>query len=187
MAISQKQIMDRAYRVAVGVGGDPHDSPVADNLFVFEDLFPFAFREAVKALIIEGNTGGYKRTYTLSITDGRVTLPDTLLEEMLDDSQIVGENGNITSYQPNLQSFYFPSNTQLGHYAVDGNEFVYREPDGEADDFTGEISLKTAGVPDIPGSVLTDLGIPPELAERTIVFLAEMALGKMSSEGGGNQ
>lgn len=190
MAISQKQIQDRAYRIAVSAGMDPHDSAIVDNAFLFEDLFPFALREAVTAEVNEGDEGNYKRTYSLTFAAGRVALPDTAMEEFLNDSQIIDPNdalvGQITSYQQNLQDFYFPANPQLGHYALDGNFVVYREPAGDVDDFAGPLNLKVVGIPDIPPSILTDLAIPTALAERTIVILAQMARGntQAATQGG---
>lgn len=188
---SQKSIMDRAYRIAVGTGGDPHDSPIIDNKFAFEDLFPLALREAVKAEVAEGDEGNYKRTYSLTFVAGKIALPDTALEEFLNDSQIIDPNdaavGQITSYQQNLQDFYYPANPQLGHYALDGNFIVYREPAGDVNTFAGPLSLKVVGIPDIPASILTDLAIPTSLAEHTIVVLAEMVRGKISPTQGGNQ
>jgi hypothetical protein len=177
MAISQKQIMDRAYRLAVGRGMDAHASPITDNLFVFEDAFPLALREACK----QDASENLKRRYNLTFVSGVAVMPDTVLEEFLDRSILLDsvdpDNSEFNSYQWNLNDFYYPANTQLGHYTVDGNSIRYRAPNEDADTHAGAAVLVTIGVPDIPGTITTDLGIATELAEKTIEILSLMALG----------
>lgn len=191
MAISKKSIIDRAYRIVVGAGLDPHESAVVDNSFVFEDLFPLALREACVMMANEDAAGAesLRRTYTLTFVNGVADMPDTVLEEFLDRSYLYDtaapENSEFNSYQTSLHAYHYPANPQLGHYAVQGATILYRAPYEDVATHDGDADLSVVGVPDVPLSMTAAMDISTELSEKIIEVLAGMARGSFAAPANG--
>lgn len=180
MAYSQKSIQDAALREATLAGGDGNASPVIDSSVVLEDLFYLALREAVIEAA-NSEPGSQKRDYTIAVTSGSGTLPDTVVEELLDDSTIYSATestiGELSSFQREYSDFIRPVHTILSYYTVLGSNFLFRQAGAATGAFTGSIHLVASGIPDIPGTITTPLTIKSSVAERTIAILANLLRG----------
>lgn len=163
-------------------GGDANASPVIDNSVVLEDLFYLALRESV----IEGSqddaeAAGLKRDYTLALTLGTATRPDTMIDECMDDSSIYSETdstiGELSSFQARYSDFLRPVHAMLGYYTILGDNFLFREAGGVTRSYTGTIHLVTIGTPDIPAVITDPITIATETAERCIAILSRMLKG----------
>lgn len=183
MVVSQLSIQQRAYRLAVSQGLDPHGSGAVDTQFAFENNFPHALRRAATELAgrDESEAANLKRTYALTLSSGVATLPVSVIQECLDRSMIYSDSDSTvaenSSYQPRYSDYIRPAHSQLGYYSINGTSFCYRAPYGAANSFSGNLKLVTAGMPDIPGSLTTAMTISDRLAERTVELLADMVRG----------
>jgi hypothetical protein len=182
MSISQKSMMERAFRLANTVGVDGASSPVINNTFTPEDLFPIALREAViERASIPSEADSLKREYALTFTNGVATKPDTLVDECIKHSSLFSVTdpsiGELTSYQERYSDFLRPAYTQLGYYALRGSSIEYRPAYGEINDFDGDLVLSAVGIPDIPAVLTAAMTISTDLAEATITKLAQMMRG----------
>lgn len=187
MPYSQKQIQDRALRIATMAGGDPNTSQVVDNNVALEDLFYDALRSAV----LDGSqypseVGNLMRDHTISVTDGVGVLPDSVINEELDQSSVYSEDGDdigqLNSYQPRYMDYVRGGQSQLAYYAVKGTDFLFRDIGGDANDFDGDIHLVTVSIPAIPATITDPITIGSETAERCIQLLAEMLKGALVAE-----
>lgn len=181
---SQKQLMDRAFRLANSAGVEPHQSAIIDNAFTAEDYFPIALREAVKQSAgIPNEANSVKRTYPLTLVAGEATLPDTVLTECLDSSSLFSSSdatvAKLSSYEPRY-SDYLDSGAynQLAYYTVRGAVFCYRAPGELPGVSTATLSLVCVGIPDIPAALATAMVISSETAERCIEILSKMLRGQ---------
>jgi hypothetical protein len=180
MAYSQLQIQQAALREATMVGNDPHASPVIDASVVLEDLFYEALRQAVVIGASNQNeAGSLKRVYPLLIVDGVADLPDTVVTECLDSSSVFATDDvtQLSSYQSRFNDYLRPGHDLLNYYAVQGNQFYFREAGDDAGVFDGTINLVAIGTPDIPAAIADPITISTETAERTIKILAQMLRG----------
>lgn len=182
MSYSKKQLVDRALRVANLTATDPNVSAVIDNRVVLEDLLYTAMKQAViEASQNPAEVGSLKRDFTVTITSGVGTLPDDSLDEFLDDSNIYSTTDDdisqLTSFQPRYLDYIRPTHSQLGYYTVQGTSLLFKEPGGDAGDFTGDIHFVCTSMPDLSGAFTAAITIPTPTAERTIVRLAELLKG----------
>lgn len=162
-------------------GTDAHVSAVIDNAVVLEDHFYSALKMAViEGSQIESEAGGLKRDYTITVTDGVGTLPDTVLDECLDQSSIYSTTdddiGELSSYQSRYGDYLRPNHDQLNYYAVQGTDFLFREAGADPGEYDGDIHLVAIGVPDV-SSFTGAITISTTTAERTINILANLLKG----------
>lgn len=180
MSFSYSSIIDEALRVANLVGSDGNASPVIDNSVVLEDLFYSALKKA----IVEGSessaeVGGLKYDHTITITDGKGTIPDSILNDFLDDSALYTDDGSLNglmSFQPRYFDYVREGHSQLGYYTVQDNKLLVKEPGGDINAYDGTVHLVTTTVPTVVDAT-TALNISTETAKRTIEFLAQMLRG----------
>jgi len=174
MSISQKQIMQRAFRLANTLGTDGHASAIIDNRVAIEDLFPIALRAAFAELAKDvSQLASLKRTHTISITSGVGTLPDTVMNEYLDNSSAwTTANSDLVTYQERYLDFLRPTYPQYGAYTTKGSQFLFREPDADYGAFTGSVYLS-----DIPSTITDAIDVSTNVAELTIKHLTQMLKG----------
>lgn len=167
-------------------GVDPNTVAFVDNSVVLEDLF----YEALRAAVIEGSqrpaeVGNLTRDFTIAVSGGIGALPDSVINECLDNSSIYSGDdddiGQFSSFQTRYSDFIRAVHPQIAYYHIQGTNFLFRDIGGDPNDFDGDINLITVALPDIP-SVITDLiTISSETAERAIVLLAEMLRGSIET------
>lgn len=179
MAISQKSIQDRAFLLANSAGVEPHSSPVIDNGFTAELLFPHCLRDAVRiGAGIENEANSLKRTHTLTVTGGEAVLPTSVLEECLDSSTVYGDDiDDLTSYEPRYSDFLRVSDANLNLYTCRGGTFCFKESGGNAGEFNGELSLVAVSLPTIPDTITDAMTISNATAERVVEILARKLRG----------
>jgi hypothetical protein len=187
MSVSIQQILDRAMELASSVGTDSHDSPIVDNAPTAEVLFPTALRRAATEIARSDRNEAdiLKRTYALTLVNGSITLPTSVIAECLDSSSIYSDDdsdiGQLSSYKPRYYDFLHPALEQLGYYTVRGANLEFREPDEESGEFDGALNLVAVGMPDIPSTLTASMTISDRVAEKTIENLAAMLRGEKAA------
>jgi hypothetical protein len=179
MSISTQGILDRAFLLANSIGTDAHQSPVVDNKYALEVLFPHSLREAVRiGAGIENEANSLKRAHSLTVTNGEAALPVSVLEECLDSSTVYGDDiGDLTSYEPRYEDFIRVSDDNLNLYTCRGGTFCFREAGGEVGEFDGDVNLVAVSMPDIPTTITDAMTINNSTAERVIEILARKLRG----------
>jgi hypothetical protein len=190
MAVSLKSLIARAVAVAASTGTDAHDSPAVDSRYVAEVLFPHALRSAIIKSAARGETAGHlKRSFTMTLSSGAAVLPDEIIKECLDHSNIRSEAdadvGQLSSFQARYLDFLRPAHSQLGYYTVNGTSFEYRPPNGSHGTFAGDIILDAVAMPEKPATATAAIDISDEVAERTVELLAIMIKGGVTIEDAG--
>ncbi len=173
--------MERAYRLANQIGTDAHASPIIDSSTLPEDLFSIALRAAVlERSKMPGEADGLKRTYTLNFVNGVAEKPQTMVDEVINQSQLYDPNNpdQLISFQPRYLDFIRPAYNQLGYYTMNGNNIEYKEPYGSTGTYTGTQTLTAIGLPDVPASITDTISMSTELAEATINQLVMMMRGQ---------
>lgn len=181
MAITQSSIMNQAFRLANQIGVDGHDSPIIDGSTLPEDLFSLALRAAViERSTTPGSADGLKRSYTLNFVNGKAAKPDTMLDEVMNQSQLYSAANPdvLISFQPRYLDFIRPAYNQLGYYTLNGDNIEYKEPYGNAGSYTGTQTLVAVGLPDIPASLTDPITMSTELAESVVWQLVAMMRGQ---------
>lgn len=189
MAVSVSSLIDRAYRLATGVGADAHVSPIIDNVWAFEEAFPIALRAAVKDEALSAQEiEALKRTWEITFVNGVAAFADEILGEHMDCSELYDPADviELNSFQVRWGSFLRPAQTALGHYAVKGDteaehELHYREPNGDIATYDGDKILVAVSLPTIPANITGTMDIPVDTAERVVQILAEMVRGRASA------
>lgn len=187
MAISAQQIINRAYRLAIGVGADATVSPVLDNLWAFEEAFPLAYR---RAFVEIGHSSSeieeYRHQHTLSVTDGSATLPDGVLTEFLDSSTLYSGDdptiAELSSYAPRWSSFQRPVHDQLHYYTHKEDKLFFRPAGGNLFEWDGELELVCITMPELPASITGEISfVSPAMADRVVEILAGMIVARPSA------
>jgi len=181
MAVSQKGIQDRAFRIASMTGGEDTASVIIDNQVVFEDYFAIALREAcISGSLNENEAAALKRTFDITITNGEGTLDDAVLPECMDQSTLTDDADSSTpiSYSPRYGDFLAPAKpNQLSYYTIQGSKLLYRALGDLPGVTDAAVHLTAVALPTIPGTITTAMTIRPETAERVAQILAQKVLG----------
>ncbi len=172
MANSYNSITERAFRIANMAGTEPNGSPLIDSAVLTEDLFRQALREAVVS-------ERFERTFSLTLTNGKVALPDGIIRSELSSAAITSGDdiGVPTSYEEQFYDFRRAPHVQLNYAAISGNELHFREAGEDAGEFDGALNITTVALPDIPSSASDAISMPETLAELTAAILAKMMRG----------
>lgn len=182
MAISEQSIIDRAMFIANGAGIDAHSSPVIDNKYVIETMFPLALRQAViEHARTPHEANGLKRTFSLTLVAGEAVLPDDVLDECLTSSSISSATdldvAELTSYEQRYFDYIRPGYAQLGFYTNRGGTFCYRGIGENAGESVATVKLTAISMPVIPATSTTSMTISTSLADTTVEILARMMSG----------
>jgi len=186
MAVSVLSLINRAYRLAVGTGADPHASPVVDNAWAFEEAFPLALSKSVEEIgLSPAEIEHYRRQFELTMVDGSADLPQDVLHRFLDSSTISSDDdpsvGSSSSFCNRWSEFMNPPHLGLHYYATTQNTFRYREAGQDIDAFDGVITLHAVSTPAIPSSITGTMTLPDDIADRTVEILAMMISGRATA------
>jgi hypothetical protein len=184
MAITPGQLINRAYRLAAGMGQDPHAALSIDNVWAFEEAFPLALSEAVEEI---GDSSDeiehYRRSFALTLVDGSIALPEDVMHRFLDRSvlQVTGEEDIPASFCSRYEEFLRPAHAEVFHYyTTRDNALKVRIAGGEPAVYDGAVTLTAVAVPAIPSTLASTMTIPEDLADRTVEILARMIAGRPS-------
>ncbi len=174
-------IINRAFRLAIGVGVDATVQPVLDNVWAFEEAFPLALRRAIKETPLSAEeVEGWRREHSLTLVNGEIAMPDAVLEEFFDSSSVylAADLTARISFAPRWTSYLHPAHDQLGYYTYKEDNFHYREAGGEPFDFDGDVKLVCISLPNKPANISTNMTLPVDLAGKTVEVLADMIRGR---------
>lgn len=171
MAVSQQSIIENAYRTVISGGTDPNASPSADVLFTFEDNF----RDALKMAVIEQ---GFQRSYTLTLANGKVILPDIILEKLNTSTIYSDDPTELSSFEETyLDYLNFSYGDNLSRFYVGDNQLHYTPPGGDVDTFDGDVHWTLVSLPDLSDVITDPLLIPGTLADRVATILTNLVRG----------
>jgi hypothetical protein len=182
MAVSVQSLINRAYRLAVGTGGDAHASPVVDNVWAFEEAFPHALSRAVEEIGFgPEEIEHYRRAFDLTFVNGVATLSGDVVHRFLDRSSLSSITdasvATNSSFCNRVSEFLNPPHTALHYYTTVEGEIWFREASGSVDTFDGNLTLYAIGYPATPASITGTMAIPEDIADRTVEIMAEMIRG----------
>lgn len=174
--------MNRAIRIANAAGQETHASATIDNAFLAEDFFAIALRRAVLAVAANPSARAQlKRTYSLSVASGAVTLPDTVLDEYLNDSTAyLSTDANLlASFEPKYEDYLRAGDQypQLAYYTSRHGQLLFRDAGAAAGATTGTVTLVAVGLPDIPTTITDAITASSDVVENTVLILAELIRG----------
>lgn len=181
--IAPLELINRAYRLAVGIGGDTETSPIVDNIWAFEEAFPIALRRAaVETSRSADEVPDYVRQHTLTVTDGVADIPETVLTEFLDSSSLFSGDdetiAELASYAPRWNDFQRPVHDMLHYYTEREGRLYFREAGGELFTWDGELELVCVSMPPVPAAIATMFEVPDSMADRVVQILADMIRGR---------
>lgn len=171
--ITQQSIQDKAYRIAVGAGVEPHSSQVVDSSFITEDVF----RDALRSAVTEQR---FERSFSLTLTDGVVDLPDGAILSEMNTATIVNadDTETPTSFEKRYSDYLAAPLSIINYATTRDNALLFREAGADAAEFDGAVNLTCVALPDIPALLTGAIDIPLTLADRTAEILAGYLKGE---------
>jgi hypothetical protein len=175
--MNKQEIIDAAMQIAVGVGGDPHGSPVIDGEMTAEDLLPLAFRHAYKAMLHSGELRlqDVIAAHTITLTANVGELPAGVLREHMDHSFIPADPySSFLRYYADYARERFDN--LLNYYAVNNGNLYYSGIDAPGN---GNVILHAPSVPAIPADPDEDIEIPEAARDAVVNTLALAIRGEL--------
>lgn len=171
------ELIDRALTIA-SAGRDPSTSPHLNAEMVAEDLLLQVFAEVgERAAADERQRHLLRRTKTVNVANGAVTLPDDTLSTYITDAFLLDpdDRTKVYTYLPWDALNREPLDSRLGHFTIEG-ESVLRvvEPGAEYDGTgpTQAYQLTIPCVPEVPTAPTDAIAVSAEVADMLVAALA---------------
>jgi len=148
-------IMARARTIATQTMSDANQSVVIDSLGGIRTLLNNVIRDVYRK---KAENQKFIRDImtrnTVVVTTGVGACPDTIMRELLHQSEFQDDNDSLISYDDYNIDYSSTTNfSQLGYVVISGNNFLYTAPSPDLDTYTGNLFVTCPTFPTLPGSM----------------------------------
>lgn len=183
-SVTGTSLLSRARVIATGMGIDPNQSNVIDNLGTIRALLNNSIREVYRRKAKDQKfVNDITVLNTVTISGGSGTCPDEIMREFLLQANITDDNDALVTFLKYPTDAGSETYDQLGYCWLVGANFKYKAPSPDLTSYSGNLFVTVPSYPQFPASMDDVIPFPSTATIDDVVAVLAMALvGKESFE-----
>jgi hypothetical protein len=176
--VNLQELVEKIRQEAIGIGGDPVNSPLLDTTTLIELVLPRVIDLVVANMVKDDQQIQELRVDSLQVfASGTSSLPSNVKDEYLPAAYV--KEDTTASLEPQWWDYVNNGHPFFGSWHVVGSALHYRAGGQAALTFTGNLTFNFITTPVLPSSASATVVIRPSIIEQIITAAVAVIRGEI--------